>query len=546
MPVQSAATEHRIHARPGHPEKAVRWAAVSALFLTPLLLGLAQPPFELGALALVALVPWLIALERMALVSTAALSFGVGTLYGAVVGSWIPEALGTLHSSPATAVSGLLATAAWAKGLPFLAAGVGVWGLRGLAPTSRILGTGLLFFAIESVHSSWELGVPYALLGHSQWSVPGVAQLAAVAGVPLVSALLAAVNQAISLTLTPGREARIPLWIAATLLAAWTGLAVAGLPLVQWVRDGNPASAERAVRLLLVQPDIPRGHRWASELQSVHLRRLVSYTAAALAESHPPPDAVLWPENLLTRPLEAEIQESVQRLGVPVITGLVRASPSGDPRTYRSSVLWFEADGELRASLDKVRAVPVLESARDLPGESWLALAFGNAATRWTHVAEAPHAGPLRAGFSIAPVLCYESLFPRLVAARRDDESVAIVSLADDSWVASPTATRQLTAYTSFRAIEQRLPVIRLAHGGLSATIDPFGRMLEALPLDRYAHATATVQRQLPPTLRERIALVGLPLLAGAVVGCGGVLWTRRGSGVDPAEIALDHKEEIG
>jgi apolipoprotein N-acyltransferase len=126
----------------------------------------------------------------------------------------------------------------------------------------------------------------------------------------------------------------------------------------------------------------------------------------------------------------------------------------------------------------------------------------------------------LPAKFSITPALCYEVLFPQIVAARRSPDSLAILNLADDSWVRGETATRQLADFAAFRAIEQRVTLIRVAHGGLSAVVDPFGRTLLELPLDQWAHARVSVRASPPPTGSEKAALIALPLSTG-----GGVWW---------------------
>ena len=85
-----------------------------------------------------------------------------------------------------------------------------------------------------------------------------------------------------------------------------------------------------------------------------------------------------------------------------------------------------------------------------------------------------------------APALCFEVLFPRLVATRTDETTVFISNPSDDSWVATPTATHQLARYASFRAVESHLPLVRVAHGGLTIWYDRFGRERESLPLDQY------------------------------------------------------------
>ncbi|MGH7338633.1 MAG: hypothetical protein ACREI7_13710 [Myxococcota bacterium] len=87
-------------------------------------------------------------------------------------------------------------------------------------------------------------------------------------------------------------------------------------------------------------------------------------------------------------------------------------------------------------------------------------------------VEEGPPPGPLRGPIAVTPVLCYEVLFPSIVASRRTPDSVAIVNLADDSWLPGDGASRLLVQLARFRAIEQRLPLVRVAHGGLSGVID--------------------------------------------------------------------------
>lgn len=214
-------------------------------------------------------------------------------------------------------------------------------------------------------------------------------------------------------------------------------------------------------------------------------------------------------------------------LGVPVITGAVRGSRAADARLYRSSVLWIAPKEGLVASLDKVRAVPLVESARAPLGAGLLTQAFGSAA-RFRKVEEADAAQALHGGFSVSPVLCYEALFPALVAARRDADSVAILNLADDSWVSGERATRQLTAFSAFRAIEQRLPLVRVAHGGLSAVIDEWGETRLELPLDRYAWRLIELAPHTPPTWVERALLMALPLTAGLGVWWAAARWERR------------------
>jgi apolipoprotein N-acyltransferase len=206
----------------------------------------------------------------------------------------------------------------------------------------------------------------------------------------------------------------------AALLAAWGVLALGGLPFARGLRALAAATGGEVVTLLLVQPDLPRGERWAENLQASHLAKIAQETERALGETGPAPDAVLWPENLLTSPLDrsnelsAGLRAAVDRLGVPVILGAVQSANLADADLHRSSVLWLEPGRGVAAEIDKTRAFPLLEASFSSRSAALVAAAFGGAA-RGKKVEEAATAGALRArGFSLAVVLCYETLFPEL------------------------------------------------------------------------------------------------------------------------------------
>jgi apolipoprotein N-acyltransferase len=245
-----------------------------------------------------------------------------------------------------------------------------------------------------------------------------------------------------------------------------------------------------------------------------------------LAELATRPDAILWPENLLTTRLDRtpalaeSLRDAVERVVVPVLLGAVRSAVVHDESLYRSSVLWVEPGRGIVAALDKERGVPLLEApARN--GVPALAAHLLGVAGDGSRVEEIPwQRAPLQARPSLAPVLCYEALFPGIAAARRTPETAAIASIADDGWVESDVATRQLLAFARFRAIEQRLPLVRVAHGGLSAVVDPFGEIVLELPQDTWAHALVSVRPQPAAGLVECSALPRLPLASGA-----GVWW---------------------
>jgi len=493
------------------------------------LLALAQPPYDLAPLALVALVPWLLAVRRSGLIEAVCASAVAGTLYGFLAAAWLADAFESLGSTGLTAIAGHVWTVAWAKLALFASVGFVAWAVRDRSAGVQLLAVATAFGLGEAFHLSWHLGLPFVLLGHSQLPVLGVAQLATVAGVPLVTAFVTAINVSVALSISGVARGRA--W-AAALLAAWFGAASVGVRWAEFVRSPEPGRP--SVRLLLIQPDLPHRLRWVARLQRDHLETTAAYTDAALDDIGSDVDAVVWPENLLTFPidratdLQGVLRQHVSAWGVPLIGGFARSAP-GSPRDhYRSSILWWQPEEPEIFDIDKVRAIPLLESSAEFSGSRAMGSLYGRA-TRWPKVVEALETGPLEGPIPLTVALCYEVLFPKVVKARHTPDSRAILNLADDSWVAGDTASQQLLAAATFRAIEMRKPLVRVAHGGISRVVDPFGRTVMELPEGEWAHAVVKLEPSAPPGLAERGFILPLPLATGAGVWWLATLWMRRG-----------------
>lgn len=476
---------------------------------------LSQSPFELGALATVVLVPWLVTSSRSGPVEAVVTSIVMGVAYATIGTPWLLEAFRSQGVDGLRGVFGVLAVALWGKGLLFGLIGWLVWRLRGRSDVVRIIVPAALFGLMEHWISTSSLGLPLLFLGHSQHSIPGVMQFALVTGVPGISAFLFAVNAAFASVLLGGRPGGVR--AAAAWVAAWLVIAIAGLPTA---RVFAPAVQSSPKTMLVVQPHIRPVHRWDAVYQRVILDEVAAETSRALMEVGRSPDAILWPENLLTLPttqdneLGRRLRDYVNHWETPVVTGLVRGIVGGDVNRYRNSAVWWSPEGGERDAIDKVRAIPLVESSRVFWGRGLLARMLGETA-RGQRVEEAQVARPLRGEFTLSTVLCFEVLFPEIVAARRDDESVAIVNLADDSWVPGEVVDAQLVAAAAFRAVEQRLTLIRVSHGGLSVVIDRYGRTIASLEPNTVAHLFVEVSAGPKPSSLEKTALLMLPMTAG-------------------------------
>jgi apolipoprotein N-acyltransferase len=279
---------------------------------------------------------------------------------------------------------------------------------------------------------------------------------------------------------------------------------------------------DAALRVLAVQPNLPGSARWDPASQPLHADRIGRFSRQALDEQAPRPDLLLWPENAVTWGPDSGdprrlVADWAARLDVALIAGLAVRDTSRPAPGYRNLLVWFDRDGRILDSVDKQITVPGLER---LPIDAWwrapIQALLGRAAAG-PKVAGRVEMRSLRGDGTISQVLCFEALFPGLVARRRTSATVLLLNPSDDRWAGMPRVSRQLARYASFRAIEQHLPLVRVSHAGGTALYDPQGRERETLPAESFGALAFAVDR--PASLRAARAAVASALLGGVVAG---------------------------
>lgn len=532
---RSSDTPERSTARRRH-ERNARHALTPALKLVASAVMLAIANEGAWPIAAVAYVPWIHELWRRDWRFSLLASGLLALLTGSGVACWLPESLRGLGVARIDSFVWPLLAILWARGPIAISFGLAVWLCRRLPVWGRVSGPALALALAEALASRMPLAIPWAFLGHSQIESSGVAQLAVVAGVPGISGFLAALN--LSIAASMDAQARAARRTTLALGMAWLALAGGGLEIAQAIRTAR-GELRRAspLALLAVQPAIERGERWSPGAQSFVLDRLLRATERSLAQANRAPDLIVWPENALTLRLDRapelrrRLRSQVDRWGVPLLGGFVRAAQgSSSPSIYRSSILWWAPARGLITQQDKERGVPLLEAGFGSPPTRLLSSSIGVPGRGpWLHESGAAEA--LVGELPIMAVLCFEGLFPEIVARRRNDRALVALQLADESWTLSDRARRGLAAAIAFRAIEQRVPILRVIQGGPSALIDPFGRPLHELPTEAWASASFEIVPSPPASLVEKSAILALPaLVAGLVLSLARRLDARVGT----------------
>ncbi len=401
--------------------------------------------------------------------------------------------------------------------LVFLAGGLALFWAFGFGLAKRVAGDrvwGVLALAgslsLTELTRAWILtGFPWALPGYL-WADTPVVQVASVLGPHGLGLIVLTLGFLLGLL-------RIgPVLVTVAGFAALWGFGT-------WRLAQPVADTDIVVRL--VQPNAVQHLKWDPEWMPQFYNRQLAATAAPAARA---PDVILWPETAVpfllgTRAdLFAQIANAPQNPKARVILGLRRHTPADG---WYNTLAALAPDGTARQTYDKHHLVPFGEYLPLRP--LFDAIGLGGFVGSFQ-----PGLGPRRITLDglppFQPLICYEAIFPHEVlrGARRPDW---LLQITNDAWFGTWSGPYQHLAQARLRAIEQGLPLARSANTGVSAMIDPFGRVVIALPLGADGFVDAPLPAPLAPTPYARsgeLLVLGLILAWLAVAMIAG---RRRG-----------------
>ncbi|MEX2647759.1 MAG: apolipoprotein N-acyltransferase [Alphaproteobacteria bacterium] len=353
-------------------------------------------------------------------------------------------------------------------------------------------------------------GFPWNLVATVWAPWPAPAQFAAIAG---VYGLGFATMLAAALPSSGPRGAALA---AAVVGALWLGGA-ARLP------DG-PAAVVPGVTLRVVQGNVAQHHKWRAELREAHLARYVALSRTSKA----PPRLVVWPETAVPYFVdeEPELRALLAGLVAPdgvLLTGAVRRVDDGSKgASLFNGIQAIDARGAVVATYDKAHLVPFGE---------YTPLRAVLSAAKLTAGAVDFSAGPGLVTWALpglpaaSPLVCYEAIFPGRVTSSAE-RPAWLLNVTNDAWFGLGAGPRQHFAAVRLRAIEEGLPLVRAANTGISAIVDPYGRVVAALDLGAEGVIDALLPAALgsaPPYARAGDLML-VPILGAAAFA----LWWRR------------------
>lgn len=396
---------------------------------------------------------------------------------------------------------------------------------RGPARTI-VLAASIAFF--EWLRGHILTGFPWNLPGYAWAFSDAMIQSASLFGIYGLTLLTLIASLLPGALVSAGGKRGTIVWPLATSAAIVVSIFVFGLIRL----PGEPAPLMNGIALRIVQPDVAQAEKWRPELLRRNWQILVDLTQreGLASRTH-----VIWPEAAPPLALTQE-PDALNVIGqmlpetTTLLSGTIRIE-NGEPRRFFNSFAAVSGEGQVLATYDKSHLVPFGEY---LPFYRLLAplgvtkITGGSegysegSGVRTIEVAGTP---------AFSPLICYEMIFPAEVI-ESGKRPQWLVSMTDDSWFGPWAGPFQHLAIAKVRAAEEGLAIARAANTGVSAIIDPYGRIIATLGLNKAGILDGPLPQPLEPTMYSLAgdAIFAALMLAAAAFGVVFCRFSLQGS----------------
>jgi len=435
------------------------WRVILAL-VSGACLTLLFPPFSLSILGWVALVPLLVAVQGVVPWQGALLGWLCGTVGGlGVTGYWMYHAASAYFGLPAWGAAAF--TVAVNQIFVSLYFALFGWGVA-WARVSNPVVLAAFFVAAEYGRAHVLSGNPWAQLGQAQDSPiwMQVCDLTGVYGLSFLQAWTAA-------ALLHLRRSWRPLFAAAAVLLLVCAYG-------SWRLQSRAQEGGSTLSIVLVQGALPNGERGLPHFYAQHLQ---SYLDLSASLAIPRGALVVWPENAVgffpveNMALLEGVSTFLSAQGAGLLFGAPRAAGGAGVAAIHNSVYGLR-DGKLDPIYDKRVLLPFVESMPLRPADGpYLA---GN------------RPGMLTIGSTkIGVLICYEAIYAGLARELGRDGVGVLINFSNDAWFDAGAGPEQHFQAAKFRAVENRIALVRVTDSGVSGVVDADGRETARLPSRR-------------------------------------------------------------
>jgi apolipoprotein N-acyltransferase len=385
---------------------------------------------------------------------------------------------------------------------------------KGISP---LLSFPFLWVGFEFIRACVLTGFPWASLGHSQYRTLPLIQIADITGVYGLSFLIALTNVVLYRILrgiVRNEPGAYPARSAVALLV------LMALTLGYGFNRLNSGETGEPLNVVLVQGNIPQDVKWDPAFQeaTVGIYEKLSRKACATGGN-----LVIWPESALPFYFQSEEKYAarVKALSAELKSCMVVGSPAfekdGARVRYLNSAFLLAPTGAVLGRSDKMHLVPFGEYVplqKLIPFVNKLVAGIGD-------FSPGARITPLNTGRGeIGVLVCFEGIFPELAREYVRAGSRLLVNITNDAWFGRSSAPYQHLSMTIFRAVENRVPLVRAANTGISSIIDAKGHIRGMTPLFQEAFLSGEVRFGEGNTFYTRYGdlFAGLCLAVSAVI----------------------------
>ncbi|MCX7857934.1 MAG: apolipoprotein N-acyltransferase [Deltaproteobacteria bacterium] len=316
-------------------------------------------------------------------------------------------------------------------------------------------------------------GFPWALIAYSQYSFIYLIQVSALIGPYYMSFLIVLVNCGIYLLL----KERLSFFKVPKLAFFLSSVAVIfiGTLTYGFFRIGLNFDDSTKKNVALIQASVRQDIKWTEEYKMASVQTHMSKSLETARKA----DLIIWPETALPYVLEENIgllkciSGFAKYANVPILTGALSRDEKG--KLYNAAYL-FDRYGEIKGIYKKVHLVPFGEYTplvHYLPFMENISVSGEDFSPGSGHYPLfLPELG------EIGVLICYEGIFPHISRETVKNGAKVIVNLTNDAWYDKSSAPYQHFAFYVFRAVETGRFVVRCANTGISAIIDPKGKVV--------------------------------------------------------------------
>ena len=517
---------------------------------TGLLFGCSFPPFPLGVLASVSLVPLLLLIERhRSLRSQFLYSYLSFFTASCIALYWVG---GFTHAKdPFLMMAGGLVLL-WEPVFFSLIVLSYSFVRKNLGLIAGLAALPFLWVTFEWLYALGEFAFPWLTLGNTQTYNLSKIQFAEITGVYGISFWLLVLNVLVFLLFRHSTRTEDRKRFRKSLIVAAGILVVYMLP--NFFRPSLQSTGEPGLPSLtvgVVQPNVDPWEKWdGSKTISARWDQVQKYMGMMRDEKKEGIQMSVWPETaiLYDLPIFGEyfekVEETLDSLNVSLTSGYITykyyeegkapASSSvirGSNVHYDSynSILFLEPKSRRVQTYEKMRLVPFAERIPYADAVPFLIepLRWGVGISNWGIGADSTVFNDTMHHTKFLAMICYESIFPEFVGSFVRRGAEFLVFITNDSWWGNTSGARQHSQYAVLRAVENRRWVVRCANGGISCFIDPLGNMYDKTQMYSEASIVRTIQPRNEQTFYTRhgdwlarlCGVISLMMIAGSFVG---------------------------